>query len=451
MKTIYRYSSFFLFATLLLIGCADNLDIEPEQSLSPDVATSTPENVQRILIGTYDEAGQTTNYGGRINLASELLANSGDLAWRGTFAQPFEMNFKAITVNNTFVASYWTGGYEIINQANIVLASLNVFEDPSESDRVEGEAKFLRGLTYFDLARLFGQNYVPGQQNNQLAVPLVLEAVTDASQITFPSRNTVEEIYAQVISDLTDAMNLLPSSNAEFADSFSAEALLARVYLQMGDYANARDAANNVIQNSGHTLAGSFAGAFNNDSDSVEDLFAWQITSQDGTNNMNTFWAGNGFGGRIGNPDVAINASHFSIYDDPNNDERASFFYVPGGTATTKWISQFANIPHLRLAEMYLIRAESNFRLGTNIGATPLADVNTLRNRSGATALGTVVLQDIIDERRRELSFEGFALHDIKRLGENVGALPPTSDALVLPVPQRERDANPNLDQNPGY
>src|SRR5690606_33458999 len=110
----------------------------------------------------------------------------------------------------------------------------------------------------------------------------------------------------------------------------------------------------------------------------------------------------------------------FRSYDDPT-DERANFFYERRGTATTKWQNQFANITVIRLAEMYLIRAEANERLGSSIGATPLEDINTLRSRSGASLLSSVDLEEILMERKRELAFEGFALFDAKRLGRNVG------------------------------
>jgi hypothetical protein len=198
-------------------------------------------------------------------------------------------------------------------------------------------------------------------------------------------------------------------------------------------------------------LTADFASAFNNDGNSTEDIFAWQITAQDGENDMNTFWAGSDFGGRPGNPDVSINTVHFDIYDD-TDDQRGTFFYDTGdGTATTKWQGEFSNIPFLRLAEMHLIRAEANFREGTSTGLAPEAEINTLRARSGAAALSGITLQDILDERRRELSFEGFRLHDIKRLQGNVGDLAYDDPKLVMPVPQRETDANPNLEQNPGY
>ncbi|RTY79218.1 RagB/SusD family nutrient uptake outer membrane protein [Flavobacterium sp. GSP27] len=437
--------------TIFFVGCDDNLDIKPEQAISKEVAISTPENIHKILINAYGVARSSSSYGGGIALASELLANDGDLYWNGTYIQPGEYNEKAILTDNSFVASIWLNGYGISNHVNIVLDNLAVITDVADKDVTEGEAKFLRGLVYFDLARLFAKPYVSGSVNSQLGVPIVLRGVLDPSQIEFPKRNTLEEVYTQVIADLKDAYTLLPASNDIFATKYSAAALLARVYLQKGDYANARNMADIVINESSATLTTTFAQAFNNLENSNEDLFAWQITSQDASSNdFNVFWAGSAFGGRVGNPDVEILSQHWDIYDDPN-DKRADFFYKAKWWCTTKWKSQFANIPMLRLAEMYLTRAESNFRLGTVTGLSPVNDVNILRQRSGAALFITVDLATILMERKRELSFEGFALFDAKRLKQNIGSLPYDANNLILPIPRREIDVNKNLTQNDGY
>ena len=449
-KHIYHklFAGVFLF---LITACADNLDVRPEEGLLPGAVISSAANLRSILIGAYDEAGQIFSYGGDINLAVELIANTGELRWNGTFEEPAQFNEKAIVADNFFVRDYWLNGFEVNNQVNIVLANLDRFEDATERDRMEGESKFLRGLIMFDLARLFGQPFKAGEQNSGPAVPIVLDPVIATESVTFPSRNTVDEVYQQAVQDLNEAYTLLPASNSFFADRYAAQALLARLYLQQGNYAAARDAANDVLNNSGHILAASFEEAFNNDSDSPEDIFAWQKNSQDGVNSindMNTYWSGQAFGGRSGNPDVSVEPVHLDIYDDPD-DERRSFFYDnPGGAATTKWQSQFANIPFLRIAEMHLIRAECNFRLGSAIGLDPLSEINALRGRSGAAPLAAIDLAVILLERRRELSFEGFTLHDIKRTQGSVGSLSYNDNRLVLPVPQRELDANPNLIPN---
>jgi hypothetical protein len=439
------------FITLFFVGCDDNLDIKPEHAILADDAIKTPANIHKILVNAYGVARSSSSYGGGIALASELLANDGDVYWNGTYVQPGEYDEKAVLTDNSFVANIWLNAYDISNQTNIVLDNLAVITDAADKDVTEGEAKFLRGLAYFDLARLFAKPYVSGSVNTQLGVPIVLKGVLNPSQIEFPKRNTLEEVYTQVIADLNDAYTLLPETNDIFATKYSAAALLARVYLQKGDYANAQVMADIVINDSGAALTATFAQAFNNLENSNEDLFAWQVTSQDVSSNyFNVFWAGEDFGGRVGNPDVDIEPQHWDIYDDAN-DQRADFFYEADYWCTTKWQNQFANIPLLRLSEMYLIRAESNFRLGTAIGLSPLDDINLIRERSGATLFLTVDLATILMERKRELSFEGFALFDAKRLKQNIGSLPYDANNLILPIPRREMDVNPNLIQNDGY
>src|SRR5680860_1172676 len=92
----------------------------------------------------------------------------------GTFEEPAEFNEKAILTDNINARDIWLNAYEVNNQANIILENLNIVEDQATQDRMEGEAKFLRGLVYFDLARVFGLPYAAGQQNTQPAVPIVL-------------------------------------------------------------------------------------------------------------------------------------------------------------------------------------------------------------------------------------------------------------------------------------
>lgn len=447
----YKLLNILVLLSLVFIGCDDNLDIKPEQSIKTEDAVSNADNVSKILNNTYGTARDNDSYGGGITLASELIANSGELDWNGTYVGPAEYNEKAMLPDNGFVEDIWMNGYDAINQANIVLENLDVFTDTDEKTAKEGEAKFLRGMVYFDLGRLFAKPYIPATSNDQLGVPIMLTAVTDPEHIEYPPRNTLDEVYDQVILDLTDAYAQLPETNGFYATKYSAAALLARVYLTMGIYDKARDMANDVIQNSGAMLTSTFGGAFNNDSNSTEDIFAWQVTSQDASSNYNNlFWAGKDFGGRSGNPDLSIESPHFDIYDDPN-DQRANFFYEARWLCTTKWQYQYGNIPFIRLAEMYLIRAETNVRLATTIGDTPVNDINKLRLRSSATAFASVDLSTVLMERRRELAFEGFALFDAKRLGNNIGDIPYNANNLVLPIPQRETDVNTNLVQNEGY
>lgn len=454
-----KIKSYKLITAALMLGfgftgCEDSLELEPRQSISVEVATSTEQNIENILVGAYAEAGQAASYGGRLQIMADLYGYTTEANWEGTFNQPRQVFTKNIFVDNSFVRDVWLNNYQVINQANLVIDNLDVVVDEDKQDRLEGQARFLRALAYFDLVRSFGAPYEAGQQNDQPGVPITLEGITDYSVNLEIPRNSVEEVYSQIEEDLSTAYDLLPpsfsSADIFFADKYSAQALLARVYLQQGSYPEARDAANDVIENSDHSLASTYAGAFNNDTNSSEDLFAFQVTTQSGTNQLIVHYADQPFGGRGG--DIIINDSFINRFS--AEDERGDFFYISdfnGGTLTGKYTNQFGNIPLIRLAEMYLIRAEGNFREGTTVGATPLDDINTINERAGADPLQSVDLGDILNERELELAFEGFLIHDLIRTERPVGDLPYDDNSLIFPIPEREMDVNPLLVQNPGY
>ena len=437
-----------LIILLLISGCDDNLNIDPTDAFTPETLLEDPQNLDRLLLGSY--AFAVFDHAGDIQTVSELLANEGNLAFRGTFSELFQFDRKEVLATNGFTRFLWANGYRAINLSNIVLENLELIDDPLIKAKLEGEAKFFRGLHYFEMARYFALPYEAGSSNSQLGIPMVFDAVTDVSQISFPSRNTLEEVYNQLLIDLQDAINLLPPDNAFRADQYAAQALLARVYLQQGQFAAARDAAHDVIQNSGHVLASDLASAFNNDMDGIEDVFAWQITPQDGDNIYNNLWATLEFGGRSNTADVTVEPGFFGLFS--GTDDRANFFYSGNGTVvSSKWQSQFANVPFIRIAEMHLIRAESNFREGSNLGLAPEDEINALRARSNAAPIAGVTLQDILEERQRELAFEGHRFHDAKRLQEAIVGFPYDAPNLVMPIPQDDIDTNPNLVQNPGY
>jgi tetratricopeptide (TPR) repeat protein len=296
--------------------------------------------------------------------------------------------------------------------------------------------------------RFYAKPYEAGQANSQLGVPIVQTPTRSISEESKVGRNTVQEVYTQIITDLSKAESQLPEDNEWRASKGAAAALLARVYLQQGDYAKARDAANRVISSGAYALLKNYKDVFNRDENSSEDIFAIQLTTQDGANLMNTHFSIPDFGGRDG--DVEILQGHLSLYDPA--DKRLALFYDGNGAIRTgKWNNLYGNVNIIRLAEMYLIRAECNQRLGTSVGASPLADYNVVRTRAGLPAATSVTLDVILLERRLELAHEGHKIHDMKRLKLSVGPLPYNADKLVFPLPQREINANGNLQQNPGY
>ena len=192
--------------------------------------------------------------------------------------------------------------------------------------------------------------------------------------------------------------------------------------------------------------SGSAAGLLPNSS---EDIFAIQISAQSGTNELNTFYSIDRRG------DVSIEDKHLDQYE--SADERGKLFTKSGGqTYSNKYDDLYGNVKLMRVAEMYLVRAEANFRAGTALGATPLADINRLRTRAGLAPLTVVTLPTILRERKLELAFEGFRLGDVKRNRETISGpdgkpLAWNSPRLVFPIPLREINVNPNLVQNEGY
>ena len=267
--------------------------------------------------------------------------------------------------------------------------------------------------------------------------------------------------------------------------------------------------AADVIANSGASLQGSVGAVFAN-RNSGESLFEIQQNDQNnaGTNNdgLATYFAGYSPTGDqtvlYGRGDVYVSgvitlnsanphykkcfASNFSgfaaLYDslDTRGPDTLTILstkklrYISDGNnktgrlRTIKWRTYGQNIPVVRLAEIYLIRAEADVRAGNTTSA--LADVNRLRTRSGAVARTTVTLGDVLQERQLELAFEGFRLHDLKRVDAivvpAVAAQPatPTTPAVaaspairasdpryILPIPLREINNNSLLTQNAGY
>jgi starch-binding outer membrane protein, SusD/RagB family len=448
----------------LFTGCDKYLDLQPSQNIDEKIALTSDENVKLVLQGAYSQFALPGIYGGNLLRNAELLGGNGEIKWVGTYIDPRQLFNKTMLSTNSEVEVQWRDSYEVINTVNNILSALPVVKT-ADRGRVEGEALFLRSLMYFDLVRFFADQYNFGAANTQLGVPLILTPTGAIGPDNYVTRNTVDEVYSRVLTDLILAASELPEDNGVYASSGAANALLARVYLQKGDYANARSAAHRVISSGNYKLLnsyegdlatqgpleGSYVGVFNEDINTTEDIFATQITSQDRFSSMTEFFSVPQYGGRDG--DIEILDGHLNLYQ--VGDTRFDLFFNGNGSIETgKWNNQYGVINLFRLAEMYLIRAECNIRLGLPyVGPSPLLDYNAIHTRAGLDAAGSVTLDDILMERRLELAFEGFKIHDLRRLHQNVGSLPYNDPKLLFPIPARELEANPKLktQQNPGY
>ena len=499
MKNTLTKAALALSLGLGLAGCKDALDIQPQQGIELATAFNTPQKVGAAVIGCYAQLDNSSLYGTDLILVPELMASDGYITWRGSFQNYAQL---ANHIQNSQISNalgIWSAAYANINQTNLVLANLKVVSDSAQRQQFRGEMHFIRAAMYFELVRLYAQQYRAGGRNSQPGVPINLTPNNSIAQadVQLP-RATVEQVYAQISSDLQAAVKGLPALNVTRASSYSAEALLARVYLQQGNYPAARAAADDVITNSGAALAGTLAAVFAN-RNSAESLFEIQQNDQNNAGTANsglaTFFAGyspTGDQGILyGRSDVQVNGivppnPHYSKrYTDnftgfaalhDSLDARGpdtltilsskKLLYVsdgnnrPGQLRTAKWRTYGQDIPLIRLAEMYLIRAECDIRTGQS----GLADINRVRQRSGAIPRTSAALADVLLERQLELAFEGFSIYDLKRTDGIVRparAATSTSPAVpaikandpieILPIPYQEINNNHNLTQNPGY
>lgn len=437
-------------ALSLSTSCNDDLELFNPNTVGPDIALGNDKNVKLTLTGGYDALSNGAFFGGNTFRNSEILAANDEIVFSGTFGDVSDIYRKEIITVNSDVANLWIAAYNTINIANNVLSALAVVND-SDRDQVEGEALFLRGISYLELIQFYAKPYSAGNTATNDGVPLLL--TEDRNSTEKVARASVQEVYDQIVADLSAAESKLAEGpNPGRGSKEAAAAFLSRAYLQMGQYANARDAANRVIQGGNFDLIGDVQDVFNSGS-TEEDIFDIPVSSIDGINNMNTFYASSTNGGR---GDIEVQATHLALYE--GGDDRLGLFYTDPSTGELrvgKWINRYGSVKVIRLAEMYLTRAECNQRLSTNVGDTPLNDVNTIRNRASLNDLGAVTLADILHERRIELAHEGSRLHDVKRLQDSIveGVTTYNYDnaKLVFPIPQRERNVNENLSQNDGY
>jgi len=467
MKTLNKLYISALSGIVLLSACNKQLDLKPYQSVDQPQAILTAQDVQVTLVGAYNRAGQADLYGGGVFLYADLQGTQSDIDWQGTFQGLTQMTDNTIPIDNGFVDATWADGFQVINAANNVLANLSKVGS-ADKNRTQGEAEFLRGMTYFDLARLFGRDWSDGDPATNLAVPIVLTPTTTLNPSVYVSRETVSKVYAQAIADLKDAEAKLPTDNSFFANTYAASAILSRLYMQQRDYADAITEANKVIGSGQFTLNKNYSDEFPfpnqtavHEDNTLEDIFALQVTSQQGTNALNTYYASSYYAGR---GDIVVHDSFVNGFE--AGDTRLSMYQQdPDGILRCdKFDNSFGNVHVIRLAELYLTRAEANIQANTTVGATPLSDVNTIRTRAGLKPLTSVTITNVLNETVHELAFEnGLFLYNKKRLAplpapeypvtfsSTVGTLVPTSPKLVFPIPQLDINANPKLVQNPGY
>lgn len=453
---------------LSLASCEKKLDLLPEQDLTEETIFNSPSTAKSAVLGIYSTAQTLDFYGSLPQLIGEYMGDNVEFV--GSFPTLQELRDYTTVSTNSNVSGIWQLHYQVITRANKVIARIPGVPGLSDAEKAQyvGEAKFMRALAYFQLVNLFAQPYQVSNGSN-LGVPLVLEDFTGT--ISYPARNTVNEVHAQIQTDLTEAAAALPASYPNSVETRgratkgAAFALLSRLHLYREAWGEAETAARAALATNQYERASDYSFY---SKDTEEDVFTIQNSAVDNGRTGSGGWAAyftpTQAGGR---GDAPFSASLIAAYEAEPGDRRYALKQT--GTAadglsrvfTTKFpdaVSNSDDSPVIRTTEVYLNLAEALARQ-TPASSEAITILNELRNRAGlAPKLVFLTPQALVDaillERRKELAFEGFRRMDLLRNRQPLGAGAAAAfgaDKTILPIPQRELDNNPSLQPNPGY
>ena len=453
MKKIIIYS--FLAFTILGTSCKKVLEQIPGDAQPGEEVLKSSANVNAVLAAAYERFASNDFMGGLVVKTSELYGDQIDFV-NVTGGAEVQFKQRGFSTFNGLGRSLWFTGYEAIGRANVVLKAFaeNTYADltPATKDSWRGEALFIRGVSHFELTRLFAKPFT----NNPTADPgiVVRQKALSANEAQVAvQRNTVRESYDAAIADLKQAETLLPAVNGGVkATRWSAKAYLARIYFNMGDYINANLYANDVLVNSGYSLGTSVLTPFQSNTVITAPVTGVvQMLAGDAGTLKGTFWSGD-----LNNTYLPLGATLASAISSRGG-TRSSLLTAnsttPVRTISLKWAFQTQNTPIIRLAEMRLIRAEAAVQNNTFTDANVRADVNAIRAVAGVaadnTTTGAAALLTLIrNERTVEMFTEGDGYHELRRLKLNVRGIPYNDASGLLKIPDGEVRANLGMIQN---
>lgn len=452
-------------------SCENQLDTFPTSSVAADAAFRNEGDFSNAVRGAYRAMLSGSYYGGDLQ-GFDAATDNLLISQEGRFSQQTRHDW-AYNPNSGF-GGYMAQAYRVIQNTNFILLNIDVLENGAFKNNVKAEALAIRALAHFDIARYFAK--IPTQSSDagaSLAMPYVTEPDVNA----LPARITVTEYYANLVLDLTEAATLINADNGKFQIGKNAvNGILANVYLHMGKYQEAVDAASSVT-----TVVGAranFVGIWN-DTQTDDVIFKLQ---NDNITNVTLGVPYNQTAGGIKSeyvPDYAF----FQQYDATDIRKAAYFetslFAGNNYNHVKKWYSSttttslgVVDAKILRASEVQLIKAEALAELGQDGPARTALDAVRSKRYTGFTVgseVGSTLKAAIAKERRLELAFEGSRFSDLKRKGIAItrsdfghfadgSGVPAVNKNLPVgdfhfqaPIPVGEMNLNPNMVQNPGY
>lgn len=464
-------------ATSIFASCDDFLVKEPVLQQTNELTLSTFSGLDKATAGAYSILYRSSWYGRNFVVSCDLRGGNGEMSPKssGRFTNDYQWIYTPSTTSGL-----WSYGYFCISQANNIINAIPALADPDVSadqlNNIQAECLFLRALSHFDLVRTYAQPFT--YEPDGLGVPVVL--VTENGK---PARNTTREVYNQIVSDLQAAESLISPSyqRTGVKDPLAQvtkpaiQALLARAYLYMGEYQKAADYATKLIESTKFKMytakqytTYADGGIWGLEVSPTPGEVIFEIYGSEG-NSAHDGWDVISY---ILNPegygDVGASDDLVNLYEE--DDVRGNLFVKSKDEkyADGIWSNKFCgktgnlredNIPILRLSEMYLIRCEAQFNGAKVDNSTALKDINVIRTNRNASPINSITSKTIMEERRRELCFEGHVAFDYARMnmglertdytGTSNQNVPFPDKKWALPIPITETDANPNIVQNP--
>lgn len=462
-RQIKLYTTLAGFTAMVLLGsCGKSfLDTTPYVSVPTEEAFETVSDIENAVNGSYAGLSETDFYGRSLPVIGDLMGDNTYISVTNSGRYVPQQNY-SVTVTDATVSVNWLDAYKVILRTNNIIDAVDQkFADDEGAKQFKAEALSIRALVYFNLIRFFARPY---SDNPEAAgVPLVLHYDRDLK----PARNKVGEVYTQILADLDAAYPLFsqPKVATRFS-KYACRALAAKVNLYKGDYTKALSYAKDVIDNGDRELltrdrVASYWSETTPSASTPETLFE---VGADAVNNVGNDELGNMYN-QLGYGDILCTPALYNLYG--AGDIRKGLILVgardpePVAYIVNKYqhtSGDFDNKKVLRVAEMYLIAAEASNRLHDDVSARTFLNALMLQRDPELVyaSSGDALLDDIITERRKELAFEGDRFHDLNRLKRNLvngkgRAVNYGDTRRVAPIPQTERDANPNMTQNEGY
>jgi hypothetical protein len=444
----------YIFAIALMLvanSCGDLLNPKPVDLITDEQVITDASSARVVLTSAYRNLA---NLGAPKIVAGDFTADN--LIHNGTFTQYREISSKDMSASNGSASALWGVIYSMSYIASFLYEELpNIEISQANFDEITASASFLRAYAYFVGAYTYG------------GLPIVTTTSVDENR-SIP-RARLDETLAFVESELLYALDKLPTQafNSGEVTNGAVKALLARYYLYVSNWSEAERYATDVIEGNGtatYLLEPSFADAVSDFS--TESILEIVYSANDNPGTSTNFSINNLFVGRR----EIIPSTEMVLALQNDGGDRNVVLEFDGNNArgadngwTVIRYGPFDNIQVLRLAEMYLIRAEARAQQDNISGGnSAAADINVVRQRAGVPLIEGLsknqVLLAIENERRMELCFEGHRWYDLVRTGRAQAVMDEftsnwTSKDELWPIPLREIINNPALQnaQNPGY